>query len=109
MKKDPAAAVLLTTALLLVVPSFMRGQSTDLTKTENTIKGLFKKKKPAKTDTTAAAATTGGGGTAAAGTTASGAGPLTLTTYANYDFVPGEQVIFEDRSEERRVGKECLE
>lgn len=97
MKKNPAAAVILTTALLLVVPSFMRGQSADLTKTENTIKGLFKKKKPAKTDTTAAAATTGAGGTAAA--------PLTLSTYSNYDFVPGEQVIFEDHFTDDQDGE----
>ena len=29
-----------------------------------------------------------------------------LTTYGKYDFVQGDTIIFE-RSEERRVGKEC--
>jgi outer membrane protein OmpA-like peptidoglycan-associated protein len=68
-----------------------------LNKTESTIKGLFKKKsKTAKADSTAAgsAASPGATGTTAAGAASSGA--ATLKTYSNYDFVPGEQVVFED-------------
>ena len=74
-----------------------------LNKTENTLKGLFKKKsKTAKTDSTASAASTGAQGTVAAGTTAAAgavvdpSAPASLKTYSNYDFVPGEQVVFED-------------
>lgn len=115
-------------ALMLVIPSFMRAQVTDpkqvasqdasnhanndvnnsinngLNKTENSIKGLFKKKnKTAKTDTTAANGSTAasggaaaGGAKAAPGSPAAPSGPVTLNTYSNYDFVPGEQVVFED-------------
>jgi OmpA-OmpF porin, OOP family len=128
MKKTPTAAALLTAVLTFVVPSFMRAQVTinnNLNQTENSIKGLFKKKnKTAKADTTATAAagattaattaasgtpagTTGtaatGAGAAPAGAT--GAGPATLATYANYDFVPGEQVIFEDHFTDDQDGE----
>ena len=124
MKKNRLTAALLTATLTIVVPSFMRGQVTNLTNTENTIKGLFKKKnKPQKPDSAAAgtaataattAATTAGttgaataataptGTTAAAGTAA---GPVTLTTYSNYDFVPGEQIIFEDHFTDDQDGE----
>jgi len=65
-----------------------------LDKAENGIKGLFKKKKKDQPvtaaagtkDTAAAANQTGGGANA----------PTSLKAYANYDFVPGEKVIFED-------------
>jgi outer membrane protein OmpA-like peptidoglycan-associated protein len=74
------------------------GVNNGLDKTEGAIKGLFKKKpKNAKPDTAKA---TGAAATAAAGANAGGAsvagGPVALTTYSNYDFVPGDQVIFED-------------
>jgi len=128
MKKDPVKAALLTAALLVVIPGFMRAQVTDpkqvatqdasnhanndvdntinngLNKTENGIKGLFKKKNKAGKDTTAAkgagasgsnaaaSGTAGANGTAAAASTTS----TSLTAYSNYDFVPGEQVVFED-------------
>ena len=88
--------------LLLLVCSaaclFLRAQITDpKTVAQNTIKGLFKKKsKTAKGDSTAAgsAASSGASGTAATG--AASSGPATFKTYSNYDFVPGEQVVFED-------------
>jgi OOP family OmpA-OmpF porin len=77
---------------------FLRAQISDpKTVAQNTIKGLFKKKsKTAKTDSTAAgaAASSGTQGTAAAG--AASSGPATFKTYSNYDFVPGEQVVFQD-------------
>ncbi|HEY4335935.1 MAG TPA: OmpA family protein [Puia sp.] len=75
------------------------GVDNGLNKTEGAIKGLFKKKKktdpPAATTTT----TTGASGTTAAGTSAAGgaaSGPVILTTYSNYDFVPGDKILFED-------------
>jgi OOP family OmpA-OmpF porin len=55
------------------------GINNSLDKTENTIKGLFKKKKPAKADSTKSTANDAGGG-----------------AYSNYDFVPGDQIIFDD-------------
>ena len=71
------------------------------------IKGFFKKKdKNPKPDTTTAPAGTGTGtgtatGTAASGSAGAGANgsagaPISLKTYSNYDFVPGDQVIFDD-------------
>jgi OmpA-OmpF porin, OOP family len=109
------------------------GINNSLNKTENALKGLFKKKsKTAKPDSTQA----GGGGTAAAGaggTAAAGAGgtatagaggagstqagtgaaagaggagvPASLKTYSNYDFVPGEQVVFDDPFTEDQDGE----
>lgn len=66
-------------------------------KVENSIKGLFKKKsKPAKTDSTqsGAASTQGANTTATAGGTGSGAPDV--KTYQNYDFVPGDSIVFYD-------------
>lgn len=86
-------------ALLLVcsaVFSLLRAQTDPKQIAQNALGGLFKKKsKPAKTDT---ATTATGSTTGAAGSTAGAAssGPATLKTYSNYDFVPGEQVVFED-------------
>jgi outer membrane protein OmpA-like peptidoglycan-associated protein len=75
------------------------GINNSLDKAENGIKGLFKKKnKGAKTDTTkvsAANAPGAAGATAAAGDAGSNA-PVSLKTYNNYDFVPGDQIIFDD-------------
>src|SRR5580658_4364435 len=100
MKKNPGILPILLTTFLIVHGTFIRAQVTSLTNTENTVKGFFKKKsKPAKVDSTQGGS--GGGGTAAAGGAANAgtagangasAGPVTLTAYANYDFVPGEQV-----------------
>jgi OOP family OmpA-OmpF porin len=80
-----------------------------LNKTENALKGLFKKKNKApKTDTSksanASAATAGAqaaggqpaGTTPGNGTNTGAQGPVSLKTYSNYDFVPGEKVIFDD-------------
>jgi len=68
-----------------------------LSKTENTIKGLFKKKsKTTKPDSTAASAGASAGAQGTAAASAASSGPTTLKTYSNYDFVPGEQVVFED-------------
>src|ERR1700690_4275886 len=85
----------------------LRAQITDpKTVAQNTIKGLFKKKsKTAKPDSTAtgSAASSGATGTAAAG--AASSGPATLKTYSNYDFVPGEQVVFEDNFTDDQDGE----
>lgn len=77
------------------------GINNGLNKTESAIKGIFKKKsKTAKADSTktAAASAAGTSATGSAASTESGAADVTvsLKTYANYDFVPGEQVVFED-------------
>ncbi|HEV9038319.1 MAG TPA: hypothetical protein VGQ51_16905, partial [Puia sp.] len=73
------------------------GINNGLDKTEGAIKGLFRKKsKTPKTDTTkTAAATTNSAGANATASTNPG-GPMNLTAYSNYDFVPGEQIVFED-------------
>jgi len=125
---------LLTSALILTIPTFMRGQVNDpkqvaaqsatdhannnmsnsinngLDKTENSIKGLFKKKsKTAKTDSAAVKSTTAGAGAGAGAAASAGvqpaAGPVTLTSYSNYDFVPGEQVVFEDHFTDDQDGE----
>ncbi|MDH7463119.1 OmpA family protein [Chitinophagaceae bacterium 26-R-25] len=61
-----------------------------LDKTEDAVKGMFKKKKDNKptavSDTTPATSS-------ASGSTATAA---TLSTYQNYDFVPGDKILFED-------------
>jgi len=71
---------------------------------ENKLKGLFKKKKK-PTDSTknaapsAATLPAAGGATASAtpGTPPSGTSAApSFTTYQNYDFIPGEQILFED-------------
>ena len=131
MKSKPAVAVLLIllTVLVLSEPTALRAQSS-LDKTTGAIKGLFKKKSSAAA-TPASASTAGGasggsgtagasggssaaggasgtgvnGGSGTAGGNASSGGPVTLTTYANYDFVPGEQVIFEDRFTDDQDGE----
>jgi OmpA-OmpF porin, OOP family len=82
------------------------GVDNGLNKTESAIKGLFKKKNKTapKSDTArtanpqAAAAdgqTTGQTGSGMAGS-GSASGVTSLKTYSNYDFVPGEKVIFDD-------------
>lgn len=62
-----------------------------LDKTEDAVKGMFKKKKDDKSTSS---------GTASAGATttaASDSAPVTsLSTYQNYDFVPGDKILFED-------------
>ncbi|MDP4218414.1 MAG: OmpA family protein [Bacteroidota bacterium] len=80
------------------------GVDNGLNKTENAIKGLFKKKNktaPAA-NTNANAAGTNSNGTAAQATPA---GPVSLKTYANYDFVPGEKIIFEDNFADDQDGE----
>jgi OmpA-OmpF porin, OOP family len=120
MKYTPSIA--LFAFLLCLAPAFLHAQITDpkqvagqsasdhanndvsnginngLNKTEGAIKGLFKKKsKTSKPDTAKA---TGAATPAATGANAASAAdpnaPISLTTYANYDFVPGDKVIFED-------------
>jgi len=134
MKNNPGFLPILLTTFLLVHGSFIRAQVTDpskvasqdasnhanndvnngvnnsLTKTESAIKGLFKKKnKPAKVDSTqTSAGSTAAGGTAGAAAGANAGttgGPLTLTAYSNYDFVPGEQVVFEDHFTDDQDGE----
>lgn len=80
------------------------GINNGLDKTEGVVKGLFKKKKKTpKTDTAKVATTAGstGANTASAVNT----GPISLTAYSNYDFVPGEQVIYEDHFTDDQDGE----
>jgi OOP family OmpA-OmpF porin len=73
-----------------------------LDKAENGIKGLFKKKKK---DQTADAGKADPNKTDAAATDGAQPAPSTLKTYANYDFVPGTQVIFEDNFADDQDGE----
>ncbi len=61
----------------------------------NAIKGLFKKK-PKKPQANAAAAPADGSAASPGAAASATAAPASLKTYANYDFVPGEKVVFED-------------
>lgn len=75
------------------------GINNSLDKAENGIKGLFKKKnKSPKADTTKASTSSASGatGATAAAGDAAGNAPVSLKTYNNYDFVPGDQIIFDD-------------
>jgi len=75
-----------------------------LDKTENAIKGLFKKKKKDATPAGAGATTNTQAG-ATAGTANGNTGAASLKTYANYDFVPGEKIVFEDNFTEDQDGE----
>jgi len=70
-----------------------------LDKTEDAVKGMFKKKKDNKP---AAASDTAPDTQAAPGTAATAA---TLNTYQNYDFVPGDKILFEDHFTEDADGE----
>ena len=76
------------------------GINNSLNKTEGAIKGLFKKKnKPSRADSAkATSANTAGGNAGGATAVTDGAtdAPVSLKTYSNYDFVPGDQIIFDD-------------
>jgi OmpA-OmpF porin, OOP family len=74
-----------------------------LNKTEDAIKGLFKKKKkPAKTDTTATVKPvqqqqqTGNGGSGSNSGSNSNGAAGSIAVYQNFDFVAGDKIIFSD-------------
>ena len=74
--------------------------NSNMDKAENKLKGLFKKKKkPTAADSAKNVATTANSSTsangAAAGQMGASAAP-SFASYQNYDFVPGEQIIFSD-------------
>ncbi|HTQ27453.1 MAG TPA: OmpA family protein [Puia sp.] len=76
-----------------------------LNKTENAIKGMFKKKnKNQQADTTHAKSATA---PPAAGQSAptGGGGEQTLKSYANYDFVPGDKIIFASQLADEQTGE----
>lgn len=82
------------------------GVNNGLDKTENAIKGLFKKKKKAPAPGNAGAANTTAGAAAngqSAG--AAGASPMSLKAYSNYDFVPGDKIIFDDNFADDQDGE----
>lgn len=81
----------------------------------NKIKGLFKKKNNTQT-TNANGQNTANGQNPANGTqpangqnsgisTPADSGPVTLTAYSNYDFVPGDTVLFEDHFTDDQNGE----
>ena len=90
-----------------------------LNKTEGAIKGLFKKKKkaadtaaakPAATAATPAAAPGTGsaassGAASAASAASSGSQTGTIAAYKNYDFVPGDKIIFQSALGDESVGE----
>jgi len=85
-----------------------------LNKTEGAIKGLFnkKKKKPTHADSVQmaqnqAAATTTGSASAATSTssTSQQVPQQSLTSYQNYDFIPGNNILFEDEFTDDQSGE----
>ncbi len=78
----------------------------------NKLKGMFKKKKKTDSTATATPATTNGIATTsdatASGTAATGGAngaPAFTTAYQNYDFVPGNKILFEDNFEDDQDGE----
>jgi OmpA-OmpF porin, OOP family len=89
--------------LLLIVGTSI-GQ---VTVNANTIKSLFKKKSTPK-DTSQTASTSGATGQTTAGqtrATAAQAPTGSLASYQNYDFVPGNKVLFEDEFTDDQSGE----
>src|SRR5579872_4861940 len=82
------------------------GINNGLDKTENSLKGLFKKKNKApKNDTAKASASSTSHSTANASGPDGQNAPTSLKAYSNYDFVPGEQVVFEDHFTDDQDGE----
>jgi OOP family OmpA-OmpF porin len=89
------------------------GVNNGLNNAENSLKGLFKKKKKmshadsVKMGQTQAAATAPGSTTAATALNPpAGQGAMqTLTSYQNYDFVPGNNILFEDEFTDDQSGE----
>jgi OmpA-OmpF porin, OOP family len=80
-----------------------------LNKTEGAVKGLFKKKKkgaaaPAAASASASAAASPAAANAAAPKDTAQPGP-TLAVYKNYDFVPGDKIIFQSSLADESVGE----
>ncbi|GGA84786.1 OmpA family protein [Puia dinghuensis] len=81
-----------------------------LNKVDNSLKGLFKKKKKNAADTTqkTVATPTGATGTGSSTTSAADASAgaqASLTSYQNYDFVPGNTILFEDQFADDQSGE----
>ena len=102
MKMTPKFFVFLP---LLFIAGASIGQ---VTVNANTIKGFFKKKSPPKdtvqtpsTSSVAAGQTTAGQTPATAGQVS----PASLTSYQNYDFVPGNKILFEDEFTDDQSGE----
>ena len=78
-------------------------------KLQNGIKGLFKKKKNKSTDNSGTNSDQAAPGNSSdnSGTSSAGqkAGPPTLSSYANYDFVPGDTIIFQSQLADEQVGE----
>jgi flagellar motor protein MotB len=70
----------------------------------NKLKGMFKKK-PNTPATTNANATNANATNAANPAAAASGGPVSITAYSNYDFVPGEQIVFEDHFTDDQDGE----
>jgi outer membrane protein OmpA-like peptidoglycan-associated protein len=89
--------------LLLIVGTSM-GQVTVNT---NTLKSLFKKKSAPKDTTQATSTTSAAASQNASGqsTTASQAPTGSLASYQNYDFVPGNKILFEDEFTDDQSGE----
>lgn len=79
------------------------GVDKGLNKTEGAIKGLFKKKKKPADNT--AAQTTAPAQNAGQPAAQSAGGPGTMKDYKNYDFVPGDKIIFESQLADERTGE----
>jgi OmpA-OmpF porin, OOP family len=71
----------------------------------SSLKGLFKKKSPPKDTTQAPAASAGAAQSSGQPTAASSAPTGSLASYQNYDFVPGNKVLFEDEFTDDQSGE----
>jgi outer membrane protein OmpA-like peptidoglycan-associated protein len=76
-----------------------------LDKAENGVKGLFKKKKKDPAAPASGTAATTSGGNATGDQAGAASTPASLKSYSNYDFVPGEKIIFEDNFADDQDGE----
>ncbi|HVS92182.1 MAG TPA: OmpA family protein [Mucilaginibacter sp.] len=76
-----------------------------INKTEGAIKGLFKKKKKNDNNQQATVNQQNNSQTASSTNGGGDAGPATITDYKNYDFVPGDKIIFQSNLQDESVGE----
>jgi OOP family OmpA-OmpF porin len=80
----------------------INGVDNSLNKTENAVKGLFKKKKkPDNNQQATNSSTSSQSGQSSDGNASTG----TIKDYKNYDFVPGTKIIFESQLADERSGE----
>src|SRR5580693_4822688 len=92
--------------LLLIVCSGVGQINVNTNVNTSSLKGLFKKKSTPKDTTQAAPTTTGAAAQGSSQSTAASQAPTgSLASYQNYDFVPGNKVLFEDEFTDDQSGE----